>query len=194
MTSYDFSAVFEEAEEAGFGSSGDLGVGKYTATIVSANASESQAGDPKLGFLFKAIEGSEDADGQSVGGETIWLNLTFSENGGKYAARDAKALGLTDAMLNADPDEAVEVTVGQEWKIKVVLSKDGKWTNVYLQKRLDEDDEDEDEEPKPKKKSKAKAKAKPKSKKKAKPEPEPEDEDEDEAEEDDDDDDNGWDI
>ncbi len=136
MTSYDFDSVFEEATEAGFGPSGDLDVGKYVGTIVSANAGESQNGDPKLGFMFKAGESSENAEGADVSGDTIWLNLTFSEKGGKYAARDAKALGLTSAMLNTDPEAAVETVVGQEWQFVVVLSKDGKWLNVQLRKRL----------------------------------------------------------
>ncbi len=176
MTSYNFDDVFEEAEEAGFGPSGDLGVGKYTATIVSANAGESKAGDPKLGFMFKAAENSTDAEGDDVSGDTIWLNLTFSENGAKYAARDAKTLGLNSAMLNADPEAAVETAVGQEWKIAVVLSKDGQWKNVRLQKCLDADEE----APKPKAK-KGKGKSKGKKGEKTKPAPEPvADEDEDE--------------
>ncbi len=162
MSKFNFADAFEEAEEAGYGPSDDLAVGKYTATIVSANAGESQNGDEKLGFLFKAAEGSESGDGEDVGGDTIWLNLTFSENGAKYAAADAKRLGLTAAMLNSDAEAAVETVVGQEWKITVVLSKDKKWTNVRLNKRLDGGD-DEDA-PKPKSK-KAKAKAEPKPKK-----------------------------
>lgn len=159
MTSFNFDDVFEEAEEAGFGPSGDLGPGKYTGIIVSANSGDSQKGDPKLGFLFKAADGSEDDEGNDVSGDTIWLNLTFSKAGGKYAARDAKALGLTSAMLNQDPDEAVETTVGQEWKFQVVASADGEWMNVRLQRLVSGGDEPA-AKPKPKAR-KPKAKAKP---------------------------------
>ena len=159
MTSYDFTDAFDEAEKEGFGPSSDLGAGKYTATVVSANAGETQDGDPKLGFLFKAVDGSVNASGEDVSGDTIWANLNFTERGAKYAARDARALGLTSKMLNSDPDSAVQTAVGQDWKIDVVPSKDGKYLNVRLKKRLDGGDE-EAAKPRPKKaKSKAPAEA-----------------------------------
>ena len=150
MTSFNFDDVFKEAEAAGFGPTGDLGVGKYDATIVTANVGDSQAGDPKLGFMFKAAEGSVDAEDHGVSGATIWLNLTFSENGGVYAARDAMALGLTPAMLKSDTKAAVATTVGQVWRIDVVLSKDKEWMNVRLKKHLVEE-EKADDKPKAKK-------------------------------------------
>jgi len=169
MTSFNFDDVFEEAEKGGFGPSDELDVGKYEAKIVASKGGDdntSKAGDPQLGFMFKAEPGSVNADGEECSGDIRWLNLTFSENGGKYAAADAKAMGMTAAMLNSDSERAAETAVGQVWKIEVEASKDGKYRNVRLKKRLDDG---ADEAPKPKAKSRPKPKAK-----KAKPEPEPE--------------------
>jgi len=161
MTSFNFDDMFEEAEGAGFGPSDELDVGKYTATIVASKGGDdntSKAGDPQLGFMFKADEGSVSADGEDMSGAIRWLNLTFSETGGKYAAADAKAMGLTSAMLNSDSERAAEMTVGQSWRIEVSLSKDKKYRNIRLKKRLDEDEVDD--KPKAKKGKKGKAKAK----------------------------------
>ncbi len=143
MTTFDFEDVFNDAEEEGFGPSDDLTPGKYTATIKSANWGESKNKDPKAGFMFVAAEGSENADGDDVSGDVIWLNATFSEKAKGFAARDCQKLGITGAMLNADPKAAVQTAVGQTWTIEVKLSKDGKWTNCYLGKQVESDDEDE---------------------------------------------------
>ena len=104
--SFDFESIFDSAVDEGFGPSEDLTPGKYRGSIVSANFGESQAGDPKAGFLFKAAEGSVSAEGHDVSGDTIWLNLTFSEKAQAFAARDMKKLGITGAMLNADSSAA----------------------------------------------------------------------------------------
>lgn len=138
MSNFNFESVFDSAVDEGFGPSEDLTPGKYRGSIVSANFGESQAGDPKAGFLFKAAEGSTSADGEDVAGDTIWLNLTFSEKAQSFAARDMKKLGVTGAMLNSDPAAAVQTAVGQTWTFEVKLSKDGKWTNLYLGKRQGE--------------------------------------------------------
>lgn len=135
---FDFESIFDSAVDEGFGPSEDLTPGKYRGSIVSANFGESQAGDPKAGFLFKAAEGSVSAEGHDVSGDTIWLNLTFSEKAQAFAARDMKKLGITGAMLNADSSAAVQTAVGQQWSFEVKLSKDGKWTNLYLGKRQDD--------------------------------------------------------
>jgi hypothetical protein len=213
---FNFSDAFEEASEEGFGPSEDLTPGTYEAAIVAANVGESKAGDPKLGFWFRAAEGSTNDEGDDVSGDTIWLNLTFSENGAKYAARDAKSLGLTDRMLNSDPEAAVETAVGQVWRIKV--EENGEWMNARLRKRLDdepakpkkkaakkrrpepepeeveedeyEDEEEEEEAPAPKKRPAKKAAKK----RRAKPAPEPEEDEEEEEEYDDDDDEDPWDL
>lgn len=141
MSTFDFSDVFEQAEDAGFGPSADLDVGTFEATIKAARGDgESKAGDPQLGFLFKADEGQVYDNGESAAGDERWLNLTFSEKGGKYAAADAKSLGLTAAMLNADRDAAAKTAVGQRWRIEVTPSKDGKYRNIRLKKRLDGDE------------------------------------------------------
>ena len=138
MSNFNFETIFDSAVDEGFGPSEDLTPGKYRGSIVSANFGESQAGDPKAGFLFKADDGSARVDGDDVSGDTIWLNLTFSEKAQSFAARDMKKLGVTGAMLNADPSAAVQSAVGQQWSFEVKLSKDGKWTNLYLGKRQDE--------------------------------------------------------
>jgi hypothetical protein len=145
---FDFEEVFDNAVTEGFGPSDDLTPGKYKGAIVSANAGENNDNYPRLGFLFKAAEGSLNADGEDVSGDTIWLNLTFSPKAKDFAARDAGKLGITGAMLNADADAAVQTAVGQEWSFEVKLSKDGKWTNLYLGKRRD--GEGATEAPKPK--------------------------------------------
>ncbi len=137
MSTFDFQDVFDNAVTEGFGPSEDLTPGKYRGSIVSANAGESNDGYPRLGFLFKAAEGSTNADGEDVSGDTIWLNVTFSPKAKDFAARDCGKLGITGAMLNSDTSAAVNTAVGQEWSFEVKLSKDGKWTNCYLGKRQD---------------------------------------------------------
>lgn len=135
---FDFTSAFEGAAEEGFGPSDDLTPGKYNGAFVAANVGKSQKGDVKLGFMFKADPESTNDDGHDVSGDTMWMNLTFSEKGAQYAARDAAKLGLTAAMLNADAEQAVQTVVGQRWSVTVKLSKDGEWTNLYLNKRQDE--------------------------------------------------------
>ena len=137
MPSFNFSDVFDNAASDGFGPSEDLIPGKYVGKFVSANAGESNNGDPKLGFLFKADEGSTAADGTDVSGDTIWLNSTFSEKAAPFAALDCTKMGITGAMLNADMAAAAQTVVGQVWSVEVKLSKDGQWTNLYLGKRRD---------------------------------------------------------
>ena len=137
MSNFNFEEVFENAVTEGFGPSEDLTPGKYRGAIVSANAGESKDGYPRLGFMFKAAEGSTNLEGDDVSGDTIWLNLTFSPKAKDFAARDAGKLGITGKMLNADMSAAVQTAVGQEWSFEVKPSKDGKWTNLYLGKRSD---------------------------------------------------------
>lgn len=139
MSTFDFEEIFNDAKEQGFGPSKDLAPGKYTAVIKSANWGESKNKDPKAGFMFVAEDGSVSADGEDMSGGVIWLNATFSEKARSFAARDCAALGITGAMLNADPKAAVQTAVGQRWTIEVKQSKDGKWTNCYLGKRLSGD-------------------------------------------------------
>jgi len=134
MPSFNFSDAFESAVEDGFGPSTDLVPGKYRGKFVSANAGTSAAGDPKLGFMFKADEGSTAADGTDVSGDTLWLNATFSEKAAPFAARDCRKLGITAAMLESDMAAAAQTVVGQAWSVEVKLSKDGQWTNLYLGK------------------------------------------------------------
>lgn len=138
MSTFDFTSAFEDAADAGFGDGDDLTPGRYDGKFVSANVGKSKAGDVKLGFMFKADEDSTNDDGHDVSGDVIWMNLTFSAKGAQYAARDAQKLGLTAAMLNADAEAAVQTVVGQRWSATVKLSKDGEWTNLYLNKRLDD--------------------------------------------------------
>ncbi len=135
MSSFNFESIFQEAVSEGFGPSIDLAPGKYIAEIKSANFGESKAGAPKAGFMFVAQDGSVSADGEDMSGGTIWLNATFSEKAAGFAARDCASLGVTGAMLNADPQAAVQTTVGQVWSIEVKVSKDGQWTNCYLGKK-----------------------------------------------------------
>jgi len=137
MSSFNFEEVFDNAVTDGFGPSEDLTPGKYRGAIVSANAGESKDGYPRLGFMFKAGDGSANTDGDDVSGDTIWLNLTFSPKAKDFAARDAGKLGISGKMLNADMSAAVQTAVGQEWSFEVKPSKDGKWTNLYLGKRSD---------------------------------------------------------
>lgn len=192
MSNFDFSDAFEEAEKEGFGPSADLPEGTFECTIKAANAGTSKKGDQRIGYLFVANEGQLDDDGDDVSGDSVWHNTYFTAKGRKYAAADAKAMGLTPEMLNADADEAVETVVGQVWRIETV--QNGDFLNVRLKKRLDDGEsvakpkpkkakpapveEDEDEAPKAKKKGKGK---------KAKPAPPPEPDDND-------DDDDDWDI
>lgn len=151
MPTIDFEDLFDNAVDEGFGPSEDLTPGKYKGQIVSANWGTSKAGDPKAGFLFKADPDSTNADGEDVSGDTLWLNATFSKAAKDFAARDLKALGITGAMLNADPKAAVQTAVGQRWSFEVKLSKDGEWTNLYLGKRQDADAADEAPKPKARK-------------------------------------------
>lgn len=138
MSTFNFTDMFNDASEAGFGPDIDLLVGKYRATIVAAKGDgTSQKGDPQLGFIFKAEDGSVSADGEDMSGASKWLNLTFSEAGGKYAAADALKLGITSDMLNADPVAAVATAVGQVWNIEVVQAKDPRFMNVRLGKRVE---------------------------------------------------------
>jgi hypothetical protein len=87
--------------------------------------------------MFVAQDGSVSADGEDMSGGTIWLNATFSEKAAGFAARDCASLGVTGAMLNSDPQAAVQTAIGQVWSVEVKLSKDGQWTNVYLGKKQD---------------------------------------------------------
>ena len=123
MSNFNFEEVFENAVTEGFGPSEDLTPGKYRGAIVSANAGESKDGYPRLGFMFKAAEGSTNLEGDDVSGDTIWLNLTFSPKAKDFAARDAGKLGITGKMLNADMSAAVQTAVGQEWSFEVKPSK-----------------------------------------------------------------------
>ncbi len=132
MTS--FAEMFDNAVETGFGPSDDLVPGKYIASIVTTNVGTSKAEDPQYGFLFKATD--HEKNGEQAG-DTMWLNLTLSEAAKDYAIADLKNLGVTGAQLDADPGRAIAQTVGQVWSVEVKLSKDEKWTNLYLGKRKD---------------------------------------------------------
>lgn len=135
MTS--FSDMFDNAVDEGYGPDLDLAVGKYEGSFTFANSGETKAGHPSMGFLFKADEGSVSEAGEDMSGGVRWFNLYFSPAAMNFAVRDAKALGLTPAMLDTDMEAAATTVVGQRWSVTVKLSKDGQYTNLYINKRLD---------------------------------------------------------
>ena len=139
MSTFNFTDMFNDASEAGFGPDIKLLVGSYEAVIKAAKSDgTSKKGDPQLGFIFEAVDGSVSDDGEDMSGASKWLNLTFSEAGGKYAAADALKLGITAEMLNTDPAAAVKTVVGQRWAITVVQATNPDFTNIRLGKRIED--------------------------------------------------------
>ena len=132
----NFTDIFENAVDEGYGPNVDLTPGRYEGAFTFANTGETKAGDPKLGFLFVADEGSKSDTGEDMTGGSIWLNLYFSEKAINFAVKDAKALGLTPAMLDTDAGAAVNTVVGKRFSVTVKLSKNGDFTNLYLGKAL----------------------------------------------------------
>jgi hypothetical protein len=135
MTS--FSEMFDSAVDEGYGPDLDLAVGKYEGAFTFANTGKTKSGDPSIGLLFKADDGSKSAAGEDMSGGVRWFNLYFSPAAMNFAVRDAKALGLTPAMLDTDIEAAAQSAVGQRWAVTVKLSKDGQYTNIFIDKRLD---------------------------------------------------------
>lgn len=135
MTS--FSEMFDNAVDEGYGPDVELAVGKYDGSFTFANSGETKKGDPSLGFLFKADEGSVSDAGEDMSGAVRWFNIYFSPAAMNFAVRDAKSLGLTPAMLDTDMEAAAQTVVGQRWSVTVKLAKDPQYTNIYINKRLD---------------------------------------------------------
>jgi hypothetical protein len=136
--SINFSDIFDNAAEDGYGPSLDLASGKYEGTFKFGKAGETKSGHPSLGFIFEADAGSVSETGTDMGGGTAWFNLYFTPAAANFAARDAKRLGLTAAMLETDMEAAAQVVVGQRWAVTLKPSKDGQYVNVYLDKALGE--------------------------------------------------------
>tara|TARA_R110000803_G_scaffold167514_1_gene230789 strand:- start:1269 stop:1721 length:453 start_codon:yes stop_codon:yes gene_type:complete len=125
MTS--FSAIFDGVVDEGFGPSEDLTPGKYEVTVVSANVGTTKKGDFKAGFLLK-----DDASGA-----TAWMNQNFIESSptsAKFFKQAMSILGVTGAMLDSDPEAAVQTTVGKRFSI--TAKANGDWLNIYLNKEL----------------------------------------------------------
>ncbi len=135
MTS--FSEMFDTAVDEGYGPDLDLAVGKYEGAFTFANTGKTKSGDPSIGLLFKADDGSKSAAGEDMSGAVRWFNLYFTPAAMNFAVRDAKALGLTPAMLDTDIEAAAQSVVGQRWAATVKPSKDGQYVNIYIDKRLD---------------------------------------------------------
>ena len=136
--SINFTDIFDNAAEDGYGPSLDLATGKYEGAFKFGKADETKSGHPSLGFIFEADQGSVSEAGADMGGGTAWFNLYFTPAAANFAARDAKRLGLTAAMLETDMEAAAATVVGQRWAVTLKPSKDGNYINVYLDKRLGE--------------------------------------------------------
>lgn len=101
----------------------DLPLGDHTATITHGKTRISNNGNFQVGFRFANEDGS------------IWMWQTLTEKSAKMFVTACAKLGITGQMLDADADAAVETAVGQEWEISI--KKNGDYTNVYTNKRLD---------------------------------------------------------
>ena len=99
-----------------------LGIGSYDAEIVAARETTTRSGKPAFRFTF------------SSDGKLAWLTQLVhkdpSAKGFFFFKELMMRLGITPAMLDADPVQAIESVVGR--KARILISERGEWKDVKV--------------------------------------------------------------
>ncbi len=111
----------------------NLGPGRYTAKVVSAETRTSKNGN--YGVVFRLVSTEPGTEGDST---IVSAYLTEKSQG--LFVKTLSSFGITGEMMEADDVAAIQTAVGQVWNITVAQQKGStEYTNTYLNKRVDTD-------------------------------------------------------
>lgn len=111
-----------------------LPLGNFTTKVTFADTTESKAGNFGVRFKHICIE-----EGPHQGGET-WVTAYLTDKSAPIFVETLGKYGITGAMMDADPDAAVQAAVGQVWTVNIAQQKSNpEYTNTYLRKRIEDE-------------------------------------------------------
>lgn len=119
MGTYDFNAMFAEAEEAGF-TSELLPADVYEAEVASTNTGQTSTKKDQVGVRFKVLSGPK-------AGSSVWLNIVFPDGSNKNAYapffRKLGWFGVDKAFLSTNPslEQIAARCMGQRKRISVTI-------------------------------------------------------------------------